>query len=112
MKITNYARSAPKISDQGGGPMSPWGGTQNFGDGGGQVFMGGGTTPGWGRVPPIPPILDNPAILSKCYFIKHGNFNLIHKEKSLFYSENNLESKMTTFPYDFTNFKPNQWKCF
>ena len=34
--------------------MSPWGGTQNFGDGGGQVLMGG-TSPGWGRVPPHPP---------------------------------------------------------
>ena len=35
--------------------MSPWGGTQNFGDGGGTGLHGGGTTPGWGRVPPHPP---------------------------------------------------------
>ena len=37
--------------------MSPWGGTQNFGDGGGQVLMGGGQAlDGVGS----PPILDNP----------------------------------------------------
>ena len=67
MEITNYARSAPKISDRGGGPMPPWGGgTQNFGDGGERSSWGGGTTPGWGRVPPPPPpILDNPVPLLK-----------------------------------------------
>ena len=51
MKITNYARSVPKISDQGGGP-------------------GGGTTPGWGRVPPIPPILDNPGLMMEGFRVK------------------------------------------
>ena len=52
MKITNYARSAPKISDQGGGPMSPWEGLKILGMGGGGQVLMGGITPGWGRVPP------------------------------------------------------------
>ena len=64
MITTNCARNAPKISDRGGGPMSPWVGTPNFGDGGGQVLMGGGATPGWGWVPHI---LDNPGCRNKIY---------------------------------------------
>ena len=43
-----------------GGPMSPWGGLKILGMGGDRSSWGG-ATPGWGGVPPIPPILDNPA---------------------------------------------------
>ena len=44
-----------KIFGQGGEPSYPWGGTENFLDGGGQVLMGGGSPfMGYGP-PPIPP---------------------------------------------------------
>ena len=41
------------------------GGTQDFLDGGGQASMGGDEGPMGGGPPPSPPILENPAIITK-----------------------------------------------
>ena len=61
-KKDNGQMRAPEISDRGGGPKSRWGWTKNFGDGGGQVSMGGDNPLMGVGPPPSPPILGNPVI--------------------------------------------------
>ena len=47
-----------------GGPKSRWGWTQNFGDGWGQVSMGGDNPLMGVSPPPIPTIFENPGFVA------------------------------------------------